>query len=67
MDISTNLYTSDDDWDLIIEPSRSLFDLRMGELWHYRDLVMLFRAARLRSCLQTDHPRAVVVSYPSRC
>lgn len=25
-----------------IEPQRSLFDLRLGELWHYRDLVLLF-------------------------
>jgi len=30
------------DWDLIIEPRRSLLDLRIGELWQYRDLVMLF-------------------------
>lgn len=27
---------------LIIEPQRSLFDLRLDELWQYRDLVMLF-------------------------
>lgn len=33
---------SDKNWDLIIEPRRSLFDLRLGELWKYRDLVMLF-------------------------
>ncbi len=29
-------------WDMIIGPQRSLFDLRLGELWRYRDLVMLF-------------------------
>ncbi len=29
-------------WDLIIQPQRKLFDLRLGELWRYRDLVMLF-------------------------
>ena len=29
-------------WDLIILPQRSLFDLRLGEMWRYRDLVMLF-------------------------
>jgi lipopolysaccharide transport system permease protein len=29
-------------WDLIIQPQRSLFDLHMGDLWRYRDLVMLF-------------------------
>ncbi|HWQ45660.1 MAG TPA: ABC transporter permease [Longilinea sp.] len=31
-----------DKWDLIIEPKRFLFDLPLKELWHYRDLVMLF-------------------------
>ena len=30
------------DWDLIIQPQRSLLDLRLGELWKYRDLVLLF-------------------------
>ena len=34
--------SADQDWDLIIEPRRSLFDLRLGELWKYRDLVWLF-------------------------
>ena len=29
-------------WDLVIQPQRSLLDLRLGELWKYRDLVMLF-------------------------
>lgn len=29
-------------WDLVIEPSRRLFDLRLRELWRYRDLVLLF-------------------------
>jgi lipopolysaccharide transport system permease protein len=32
----------DQHWDMIIEPRRNLFDLRMGELWNYRDLVLLF-------------------------
>ncbi len=32
----------DNDWDLIIQPQRSLLDLRLGELWKYRDLVLLF-------------------------
>ena len=42
--IEPQTYTSteDRDWDLIIEPRRNLFDLRLGELWRYRDLVMLF-------------------------
>ncbi len=30
------------DWDMTIEPQRSLLDLRLGELWRYKDLVMLF-------------------------
>ena len=29
-------------WDMVIQPQRSLFDLRLGELWRYRDLVTLF-------------------------
>jgi len=29
-------------WDLIIQPRRNLLDLRLGELWKYRDLVLLF-------------------------
>ena len=33
---------SQQDWDLIIQPQRSLLDLRLGELWKYRDLVLLF-------------------------
>jgi lipopolysaccharide transport system permease protein len=31
-----------EDWDLIIQPQRRLLDLHLGELWRYRDLVMLF-------------------------
>src|SRR3972149_7733878 len=27
---------------MIMEPQRRLFDLRLGELWKYRDLVLLF-------------------------
>jgi len=29
-------------WDLILKPQRSLWDLRLGELWRYRDLIVLF-------------------------
>jgi lipopolysaccharide transport system permease protein len=29
-------------WDLVIEPHRHLLDLKLGDLWRYRDLVMLF-------------------------
>jgi len=56
-----------DQWDLVIEPQRSLLDLRLRELWRYRDLVMLFCAPRLRFSLQADHPRAAVVPHPSPC
>ena len=36
-------------WDMVIQPQRSLFDLRLGELWRYKDLVMLFvRRERIR-------------------
>ncbi len=30
------------EWDMIIEPQRNWLDLRLGELWRYRDLVTLF-------------------------
>lgn len=29
-------------WDLIIRPQRGWWDLRLGQLWRYRDLIMLF-------------------------
>ena len=31
-----------DEWTLVIRPQRPLFDLRLGELWRYRDLIALF-------------------------
>jgi lipopolysaccharide transport system permease protein len=31
-----------EDWDLVIKGHTSLFDLRLKELWHYRDLLILF-------------------------
>lgn len=30
------------DWDLIIEPKSSLFDIRWSEIWKYRDLLRMF-------------------------
>ena len=30
------------DWDLIIEPQNNLFDLKLKEVWRYRDLLILF-------------------------
>lgn len=31
-----------EDWDLIIEPQNNLFDLKIKEVWRYRDLLLLF-------------------------
>ena len=42
IDIKQNLSMEDENWTMTIEPQRSLLDLRLGELWRYRDLVMLF-------------------------
>ena len=40
---STSTSTSSPDhWDLVIRPHRKWLDLKLGELWRYRDLVMLF-------------------------
>ncbi|MCL9805120.1 ABC transporter permease [Flavobacterium amniphilum] len=32
----------EDHWDHVIESRNSLFDLRLREIWHYRDLLFLF-------------------------
>jgi lipopolysaccharide transport system permease protein len=40
VDKKINRKAEDQNWS--IEPQRSLFDLRLGELWRYRDLVTLF-------------------------
>src|SRR5580658_9047515 len=29
-------------WDLVLKPQSSLLDLRLAEVWHYRDLLWLF-------------------------
>ena len=31
-----------DNWDLVIRPQRAWWDLRLDELWRYRDLIQLF-------------------------
>lgn len=31
-----------DDWTMVIRPKRSLLDVNLHELWHYKDLIMLF-------------------------
>jgi lipopolysaccharide transport system permease protein len=38
---SENVVASNSEWDLIIRPQRRWWDLRLGELWRYRDLVWL--------------------------
>lgn len=37
-----NDIAGDDNWDSVIRSQSSLFDLRLKELWHYRDLLVLF-------------------------
>ena len=32
----------DEHWDLVITPKTGLFDLRLKELWHYRDLLRIW-------------------------
>jgi len=42
--VSESTHNVDDrlDWDLTIRPESGWFDLRLGELWRYRDLIWLF-------------------------
>lgn len=40
--VNTKPETTDDDWDLVIEGSTSLFDLKFRDLWRYRDLLVMF-------------------------
>ena len=35
-------YKEIDEWDSVIQSKTSLFDLRLKEVWHYRDLLVLF-------------------------
>ena len=37
-----NHETADKDWDLVIEGTTSLFDLKFRDVWRYRDLLILF-------------------------
>lgn len=32
----------EENWDLVIEGKSSLFDLKLGEVWRYRDLLLMF-------------------------
>jgi lipopolysaccharide transport system permease protein len=38
---SQELTTSQESWDLVIRPQRAWWDLRLGQLWKYRDLIRL--------------------------
>lgn len=38
---SNNSAISKEEWDIIIRPQRNWWDLRLGELWRYRDLIQL--------------------------
>ncbi|MGD0781148.1 MAG: ABC transporter permease [Dehalococcoidales bacterium] len=38
---SQDILTSQNEWDLVIRPQRSWWDLRLYELWRYRDLIGL--------------------------
>jgi lipopolysaccharide transport system permease protein len=40
--LNETLPLDNEHWDMVIEPKRTLLDLRLGELWRARDLVMLF-------------------------
>jgi len=40
--LKETLHFDKEHWDMIIEPKRKLLDLRLGDLWRARDLVMLF-------------------------
>ncbi len=42
VDQNVNHMADDQYWTMDIEPQRGLLDLQLGELWRYRDLVMLF-------------------------
>ena len=38
----TDTHTEQEQWDLIIGANRAWYDLRLRQVWRYRDLVMLF-------------------------
>ncbi len=42
MNKTTSSLQSEENWTEIISPKKSWFDLRLDELWRYRDLVILF-------------------------
>jgi lipopolysaccharide transport system permease protein len=42
MKAESSTQITNEQWDMIISPRRNLFDLRLGELWRARDLILLF-------------------------
>ncbi len=38
----TETNTKEENWDIVIEPSRSLFSLNLKEVWRYKDLLVMF-------------------------
>ncbi|HKZ43632.1 MAG TPA: ABC transporter permease [Anaerolineales bacterium] len=42
MENNTDNNLETEQWDMLITPRRSLLDLRLGELWQARDLILLF-------------------------
>ncbi len=34
--------TIKEDWDLIITPRKKWYDLQLGDVWRYRDLIFMF-------------------------
>ena len=43
---SRNFPSVEENWS--IEPQRSLFDVRLGELWRYRDIVAVYNQTKHR-------------------
>jgi lipopolysaccharide transport system permease protein len=41
-DVTDKGIEADEDWDLVLKPVSPWFDLRLGDLWRHRDLVLLF-------------------------
>jgi lipopolysaccharide transport system permease protein len=40
--MTEEINSMEENWSLIITPQRGLLDLRLGELWQYKDLLLLF-------------------------
>jgi lipopolysaccharide transport system permease protein len=39
---SPEIFNSQDEWDLILRPQRAWWDMQLGEIWRYRDLILMF-------------------------